>query len=221
MKKNFYQSSLCLVLIGASFQACIKDSSSSQEQEPTPTPTPAPAPNPAPFSVWTRILGTDAEGGTTGAYVGPFIAIDSQNNVFVSTKTDKNVPMNGGSSAVTVHQDGMYDGLLVKYDSTGTKVLWAKALGGAENLPEKQLSTAGTTTTGVAVDSSGNVYITGYTSAKTFGEGVMLTNYSGSYAAFVSKYDTDGNLKWQRLFQANDPDFLVYSGGIACKSYAQ
>lgn len=66
---------------------------------------------------------------------------------------------------------------LAKYNSLGT-IQWQKRL------------TGGTDSTGLSVyvDSSGNSYICGYSDG----------NPSGSYAIQFAKYDTSGNVSWQR-----------------------
>jgi len=72
---------------------------------------------------------------------------------------------------------GSYDMFLVKYNSSGTKQ-WTKQLG-------TSLTDYGT---GVSVDSSDNIYVTGFTN------GSLEKNfYQGSYYdIFLVKYNSDG-----------------------------
>ena len=84
----------------------------------------------------------------------------------------------------TLTGNGDYDWLLVKYDPAGN-VLWAKSDG----------STAGDTAFGVALDPSGNVYLTGFFSGTMTVEGVTVTS-SGLFDIFLAKYSPDGALLW-------------------------
>ena len=70
---------------------------------------------------------------------------------------------------------GSNDLFVVKYSDNGTKD-WTKQLGTSSN----------DVATGVATDSSGNVYVTGYTQG-----GLDGTN-AGSLDLFVVKYNSDG-----------------------------
>ena len=87
---------------------------------------------------WTKQL------GSTGADLAYGVAVDSNNNVYITGYTSGVLD---GTSA------GSVDVFLAKYDSAGT-IVWTK-----------QLGTTGTDIAwDVAVDSSNNVYITGQTS---------------------------------------------------------
>ncbi len=98
------------------------------------------------------------------------IAVDSSGNVFMTGYTSGGLDGN----ALT----GTKDFFLVKYDSAGDKIF------------TKQMGVAGADTiaTGIAVDSSGNVYMTGYTSGGL--DGNALT---GTKDFFLVKYDSEGN----------------------------
>ena len=111
---------------------------------------------------WQRTIG-----GSTASDNGRSITIDSSDNVYI-----------GGVS--TAGGVGVYDSILVKYNSSGT-YQWQKALG-----------TSGTQINiqAIASDSSDNVYIAG--------------SWSNSY--FFAKYDSDGNLDWQRSFGGSGTD---------------
>jgi len=69
------------------------------------------------------------------------------------------------------------DFLLVKYSPTGV-IQWQKILGGAST----------DRAYGVAIDSSDNIYVAGD----------YASNVSGDYDCLLAKYDTSGNIQWQR-----------------------
>ena len=104
-------------------------------------------------------------GSNTSDY-GRGIAVDGSGNVYITGYT--------ASSG-----EGGYDAIIAKYDNSGT-IQWQRTLGG----------TGDDRGYGIAVDSSGNVYIIGYTD----------NSGTGSNDALIAKYDTDGLFKWQRTF---------------------
>ena len=118
--------------------------------------------------VWAKQFGSDKHDGSNN------IAVDLSNNVYVTGTTS------GSISDINVGSD---DAFVAKYDTEGNKV-WAKQFG-------SDLLVEGI---GVAVDSSGNVYVTGYAKGNLFG-----TN-TGVMDAFVIKYDTNGNKVWGKQF---------------------
>jgi uncharacterized delta-60 repeat protein len=101
------------------------------------------------------------------------VAVDSSDNVYITGDT-----ANFGA--------GDYDIVLVKYDGNG-KQQWNRTWGGEK-------SEVGY---GVAVDSLGNVYITGNT--ESFGV--------GDYDMVLVKYDIEGRLKWYRTWGGYDLDY--------------
>jgi hypothetical protein len=86
--------------------------------------------------------------------------------------------------------------IIAKYNTSGT-LQWQRTLGGA-SINEVARS--------IAVDSSNNVYICGD------------TNIDGGArdASFLAKYDTNGNIQWQRNFVNDNYDHAIY--GIAVDS---
>jgi len=134
---------------------------------------------------WTKLLGSDKFDYSYG------VAIDSNNNVYITGYTSGN--LDGNTNA------GSYDAFLTKYDSDGDKK-WTKMLGSDQS----EFSY------GVAIDSNNNVYITGLTQGNLDGN----TN-AGSYDAFLTKYDSDGDKKWTKMLGSDQSD---YSYGVAIDS---
>lgn len=111
--------------------------------------------------------------------------MDSSNNIYVTGYTDGG--LDGNSSS------GKQDFFLTKYNSSGTKE-WTKQEGSSGN----------DFAYGVAVDSSDNIYVTGYTDNKFHGN-----NKSGRFDIFLVKYNSSGTKQWTRQFGA--PSFLEKS----------
>ncbi len=126
------------------------------------------------------------------------IALDSSGNVYVagSTKGSFDVANQGGS-----------DIFLAKYDRSGIPS-WVRQFGTANE------DIAG----GVAVDSSGNIYVTGATAG-----GLAGTN-SGSYDIFLAKYDSSGSQLWVRQLGTSMDDIptgvAVGSNGVWVAGYS-
>jgi hypothetical protein len=97
----------------------------------------------------------------------------------------------GEANETTLVVAGGHDIFVAKYDINGALV-WAKRAGGSNS----------ETGHGVAVDSTGNSYVTGFfQSTATFGpgEGNQTTlAVAGSHDIFVAKYDPSGALAWAR-----------------------
>jgi uncharacterized delta-60 repeat protein len=116
---------------------------------------------------WQRVLG-----GVSGD-LGYGIAVDSSGNCYVTGNTDST-----GA--------GVNDVLIAKYDTSGT-IQWQRVLGG----------TSGEQGFGIAVDSSGNCYVTGTTSSTG----------AGGTDALITKYDTSGTIQWQRVLGGTNTDY--------------
>jgi hypothetical protein len=127
-----------------------------------------------PYQVaWIAQIGT-ADGD--GSYS---VAVDASGNAYISGWTYGNL---GGTSA------GGGDAFLTKFDASG-KELWRQQIGTADNDGSRS----------VAVDGSGNTYISGWTSGDFGGPN------AGDHDAFLAKYDTSGNELWsQQIGTASD-----------------
>jgi hypothetical protein len=132
--------------------------------------------------LWTRVLGSVYSGFEISNYdYSSSVAIDKIGNVYISGATTGNLDGNiNGKSHIA---DLSTDAFLTKYDPSGNKV-WTRQVGAGGY--DRSAS--------VAVDSMGNVYISGDTT-------YLYEGYSsaGWYDAFLTKFDSQGNKLWSRL----------------------
>jgi hypothetical protein len=122
-------------------------------------------------------------------------AVDPAGNVYLAGIFSGTVTF-GTSNLVS---SGGADIFFAKYDSLGT-LLWAKKYGG----------TGADSAQNLAVDSAGNVSLTGFFSGTaTFGSSNLVS--SGGTDIFVAKHDSDGNLLWLKRagFFQNDQGTAV------------
>ncbi len=162
--------------------------------------------------LWNNLLGTAiADGGGAG------IATDSANNFVVTShnsngdlvvekydsngnliwsKTYSGAGFDHGYSVDVDNSDNVYvtgytrsvlggnsDVILLKYDSNGN-LLWSRTFGGAKDDSANSVTT----------DNSGNIYVTGRTQS--------FTNSVAS--GLLLKYDSNGNLLWNKTFSPTD-----------------
>ncbi len=116
------------------------------------------------------------------------VVVDTNNNVYIVGSTHS-APFPGGSGQM----QGGSDVFVVKLDAAGA-VLYTTILGDA----------AADEGRGIAVDASGNAYVTGYTYSASF-SGTATTNV-GSADVFVSKLDSNGTLLGSILLGSDAED---------------
>jgi len=123
------------------------------------------------------------------------IAVDNSGNVFLFGSYGSHY-LNFGSNTLTnvgplgYNNHCPNDIFLVKYDCSGN-VLWAISMGGTN----RDFANS------IAVDASGNIFITGYFDSPTLSFGnTTLTNAGGGglFDMFLAKYDTNGNALWAK-----------------------
>jgi len=112
------------------------------------------------------------------------IASDASGNTYV-TGFFQSSTISFGSTTLT--NAGSSDIFIVKYDPSGN-VVWAKSAGG----------TNADYGSGIGVDASGNVYVTGYFYSSTITFGSTTLTSAGSYDMFIVKYDANGNVVWAK-----------------------
>lgn len=129
---------------------------------------------------WTRQWGTSCTDS------GNSVAINSSGNLFVT-----------GSTCAVFEENtsaGYYDNILTKLNNAGV-IMWTKQWGTAEYEEGESL----------AIDSSDNIYVTGYTS------GVFDGNTSaGESDIFLTKLDGKGSVVWTKQW-GTDRDDYCYS----------
>lgn len=147
-------------------------------------------------------------GGTSDEY-GFSVACDKSGNVYISgNATSSSHIATSGSYQATY--GGVGDAFLAKFNSSGT-LQWATYFGGG-GIDEAN---------GIACDTAGNVYITGYTNSTT-GIATPLayqTTKGGSstdHDAFLAKFSSSGSLLWATYFGGSSDD---EGYGVSCDVY--
>jgi len=124
---------------------------------------------------WTKQLGN--------SNIAYSIALDSNENIYVTGLTDDD--FDGNTNL------GGDDVFVVKYDSSGNKQ-WSKQFG----------TSADENGEGIAVDNSGNVYITGPTAGS-----LDENTTAGGLDVFVIKLDSNGSKQWTQQVGTSEDDF--------------
>ena len=136
--------------------------------------------------------------GNSQSDQGNAIAIDANGNVVVVGISEAGIDFGGG----TLPGAGNFDIVLVKYDAQGNHV-WSQRFGSGSNEYGRD----------VAVDPTGNVFITGEIAGATdFGGGVL--DPSG-WGMVIAKFDPNGNHLWSYAFDDTTGSFFTHGYGVA------
>jgi len=142
---------------------------------------------------WARTWGgSDEYNGDKGHGV----AVDGSGNVYVTGCFEGTVDFDPGSGVDTHTSNGDWDVFLSKFDSSGV-FEWARTWGGSGYDRGDD----------VAVDGSGNVYVTGWFRGTVDfdpGSGVDKHTSNGYYDVFLSKFDSSGAFKWACTWGGSD-----------------
>ncbi len=134
--------------------------------------------------IWVRSLG-----GENGYFASPrSIDVDMQGNAYLTGAFQGTMDFDSSNDIANLSTGWFNEIFVVKYSSSGNYV-WAKSMGGEND----DISNS------IAVDNSGNVYITGtFLETADFDPSSNTNNLisEGDNDIFIAKYDTDGNLIW-------------------------
>ncbi|SDY49856.1 SBBP repeat-containing protein [Thermoactinomyces sp. DSM 45892] len=122
--------------------------------------------------------------GGTSLESGEAIAIDDTGHAYVTGFTrSANFPVTPGAFQTT--RMGVMDAFVTKFNSTGSALIYSTYLGG----------TGTETARGIAVDTAGHAYVTGFTQSANFPvtPGAFQTVSGGVQDAFITKMSPSGN----------------------------
>ncbi len=139
---------------------------------------------PPPFQ-WVHLI------GAAGNDVSEAVRVDAAGNAYLAGQFSGTISIGGTNLTAT----GFPDSFIAKLAPNGT-CIWARSFGGA---------LASTLATGLALDSAGNVFVSGEQFGTTsFG----ITNFTsaGSSDWFVAKYNSAGTFQWARRYGGTGTD---------------
>ncbi len=145
------------------------------------------------YDPYGNVLWATSEGGIINETITG-ICIDNNGNIYLTgyySSTSFSFGATTLNNVSDTNSSYLDDIFLVKYDASGN-VIWAKTHGG-NHIDESR---------GISIDTSGNIYITGYFGSVSIDFGTTtLTNTSTfiqKYDIFMVKYDPSGNVIWAK-----------------------
>jgi hypothetical protein len=169
----------------------------------------------------TYLGGSSAGSGTgTGSDEGQAIAVDAQGNIYVAGTTfAPDFPVVNAFQAAKAGADNFADAFIAKLTPAGDALVYATYLGGE----------AWDETHGLAIDSTGNVFVAGLTSSNNFpvsndaiqpaiGQGICIVGSTERfcYDGFVTAFNPNGGRLWSTYLGGNNDDLvngLAYTAG--------
>ncbi|MDP2386783.1 MAG: PKD domain-containing protein [Bacteroidota bacterium] len=128
--------------------------------------------------------------GSINADTSYDIKIDGNSNIYITGQIEMDTDFDPGPGTAVIVRVGQTDIFFAKYDANGNYI-WAKTIGSAN-------SDYGY---GIALDGSGNCFITGFfrgTADFNPGAGTVNLTSTGLDDAFIAKYDVNGNYLWAK-----------------------
>lgn len=144
-------------------------------------------PEKAPDFVWAQ------QAGSVGADKTRGLTTDAAGNVYMTGEFAKT----GTFGDFKVESKGELDFFVAKYSPAG-KCLWVRT-GGGSKIDRGY---------GVAVDTQGNVFVTGHCQSTDGAfDGLAFENRGGDYDLFVAKYDASGKIQWLKAGGGSGYDY--------------
>ncbi|MFO0981483.1 MAG: SBBP repeat-containing protein [Planctomycetota bacterium] len=160
--------------------------------------------------VYSTFLGGVDEDGASG------IAVDSAGAAYVTGSTNStDFPTTAGAFDTT-YNGGFADAFVTKLDASGSALIYSTFLGGSNTG-----GPGGDGASGIAVDGTGNAYVTGATDSSDFPTtpgafDTTFNGFAGNPDAYVTKLNTVGTeLVYSTFLGGSSPD---WSNGIAVDS---
>ncbi|TAG94907.1 MAG: hypothetical protein EAZ09_12470 [Oscillatoriales cyanobacterium] len=132
--------------------------------------------------------------GASGSSLGNGIKVDNNGNAYVVGPTFGGFPTTANAFQPT-YGEGM-DGFLAKVNPTGSALVYSTYLGGSGIDDAK----------GIALDNSGNVWVTGNTNSTNFPLNSANDTLPGGVEAFVSRFNVDGALTYSTYLGGSGED---------------
>ena len=133
--------------------------------------------------------------GGSGTENASGVAVDATGNVYLVGQTSSTTGIASGGHQNT-YSGGVFDLMLIKFNSAGLRQ-WATYYGG----------TGDETNSNLAVDASGNVYLSGRTSSPTaIASGGHQNSYGGGGDAFLTKFSSAGVREWGTYYGGTGED---------------
>ncbi|HRI25299.1 MAG TPA: SBBP repeat-containing protein [Ferruginibacter sp.] len=136
------------------------------------------------------------QGAGTGDQITHSLVTDAAGNIYVCGPFSGTGDFDPGPAVFNLTSAGNFDVFVAKYDSNGN-FIWAKNMGG----PDYDQAVC------LALDGSGNVYVTGFFSTTGDfdpGPGVFNLVSTGQWDVFVAKLDAAGNFLWAKRMGGAD-----------------
>jgi hypothetical protein len=145
--------------------------------------------------------------GGVGGSEGLGIAVDSSGNAYVTGEAGNGLPTQNAFQGK--YGGGVLDAFVTKLNATGTGLIYSTYLGGSSD----------DAATGIALDSSGNVYITGATASTNFPitNAFQPSNHGGKngWDLFVAKLNANGSGLLYSTYLGGSADEVNYQYAIA------
>jgi hypothetical protein len=149
--------------------------------------------------------------GGSGDDVGNGIAVDGGDNAYVTGYTSSNnYDITGGAFQLT--NGGSNDVFVTKLNAFGNTLVYSTYIGGSDSDEGRS----------IAVDGSGNAYVTGWTSSTNYDvtTGAFQTTNGGSWDVFVTKLNLFGNTLEYSTYIGGSGDDYGYGIAVDGSGYA-